>query len=54
MFAARLWWALTFHGHPQPRVLEGGWAKWQAEGRESELYEPCTLKVRSCVVGERA
>jgi hypothetical protein len=46
MFAARLWWALLVHGHPQPLILEGGWAQWRAEGRQSELYEPCTLKVR--------
>jgi thiosulfate/3-mercaptopyruvate sulfurtransferase len=45
MFAARLWWALTVHGHPRPLILEGGWARWVEEGRESELYEPCTLKV---------
>eukprot|EP00877_Chromochloris_zofingiensis_P002229 jgi/Chrzof1/12006/Cz06g17250.t1 len=45
MFAARLWWMLMVHGHPAPLVLEGGWARWLAEGRETELYEPCTLKV---------
>ncbi|KAI8474551.1 MAG: rhodanese domain-containing protein [Monoraphidium minutum] len=45
MLAARLWWALTVHGHPAPRILEGGWARWRAEGRALELYEPCTLKV---------
>lgn len=45
MFAARLWWMLLLHGHPQPLVLRGGWRRWQQEGRASELYEPCMLKV---------
>jgi thiosulfate/3-mercaptopyruvate sulfurtransferase len=45
MMAARLWWMLTVAGHPSALLLEGGWAKWKAEGRPSELYEPCTLKV---------
>lgn len=45
MFAARLWWALTLHGHPDVRILEGGWGRWQGEGRKVALYEPCTLKV---------
>lgn len=48
MFAARLWWMLTVAGHPAAYVLEGGWSKWRAEHRPSELYEPCTLKVYGC------
>ncbi|KAF6264271.1 Rhodanese-like domain-containing protein [Scenedesmus sp. NREL 46B-D3] len=47
MLAARLWWMLTVAGHPSALLLEGGWAKWRAEGRPSELHEPCTLKVYS-------
>jgi thiosulfate/3-mercaptopyruvate sulfurtransferase len=27
--AARLWWLLRHFGHPDPRVLEGGWATWR-------------------------
>jgi thiosulfate/3-mercaptopyruvate sulfurtransferase len=38
-FATRLWWALTFYGHDAVSVLDGGWAKWTAEGR------PTTTKV---------
>jgi hypothetical protein len=49
MMAARLWWMLTVAGHPSALLLEGGWAKWKAEGRPSELYEPCTLKVGGSV-----
>ena len=33
MFAARLWWALAYHGHRRASVLDGGWPRWVAEGR---------------------
>lgn len=31
--AARLWWMLRWLGHEAVAVLDGGWSKWQAEGR---------------------
>lgn len=31
--ASRLWWMLRWVGHEQVRVLDGGLAKWQREGR---------------------
>ena len=31
--AARLWWMLRWAGHGQVAVLDGGFAKWVAEGR---------------------
>ncbi len=31
--APRLWWALNYYGHPEVRLLNGGWTKWVAEGR---------------------
>jgi thiosulfate/3-mercaptopyruvate sulfurtransferase len=34
--AARLWWALRYFGHEQVAVLDGGFNKWQAEGRPQE------------------
>lgn len=34
--AARLWWVLTYYGHADVRVLNGGWSKWAAEGRPTE------------------
>jgi thiosulfate/3-mercaptopyruvate sulfurtransferase len=34
--AARLWWLLTDAGHQFVRVLNGGLAAWQAEGRPTE------------------
>lgn len=32
-FATRLWWLLRYYGHPNCRVLNGGWSRWTAEGR---------------------
>lgn len=32
-FATRLWWALRYYGHDRAAVLDGGFAKWTAEGR---------------------
>lgn len=31
--AARLWWVLSYYGHSNVKVLNGGWRKWIAEGR---------------------
>jgi thiosulfate/3-mercaptopyruvate sulfurtransferase len=33
MFASRLWWMLRYLGHEHAAVLDGGWARWVAEGR---------------------
>lgn len=33
MFATRLRWALRYYGHDSVQILDGGWTKWQAEGR---------------------
>lgn len=32
-FATRMWWALRYYGHSRSAVLDGGMAKWMAEGR---------------------
>ncbi len=32
-FATRLWWALRYFGFDRAAVLDGGMAKWEAEGR---------------------
>jgi thiosulfate/3-mercaptopyruvate sulfurtransferase len=34
MYATRLWWVLTYYGHKKAKVLNGGWQRWLAEGRE--------------------
>ena len=31
-YAARLWWMLRYLGHEAVAVLDGGWARWTAEG----------------------
>ena len=33
MYASRLWWLLRWLGHDAVAVLDGGLARWQAEGR---------------------
>lgn len=39
-FATRLWWALTYYGHERVAVLNGGWARWVAEGRPVSVEAP--------------
>jgi thiosulfate/3-mercaptopyruvate sulfurtransferase len=39
-YAARLWWALDYYGHSGCRVLDGGFPKWQAEGRPLTRVQP--------------
>jgi len=34
--AARLWWVLNYYGHDAVKVLNGGWTKWNLEGRVIE------------------
>ena len=31
--AGRIWWALCYAGHPEIALLDGGYARWLAEGR---------------------
>jgi thiosulfate/3-mercaptopyruvate sulfurtransferase len=37
--AARCWWLLVFHGHPDVRVLDGGWPAWLRAGGAVETGE---------------
>jgi len=49
-FATRLWWLLRYYGHDRCRVLNGGWKKWQAEGRpvatDVPAHPPATFTPR--------
>lgn len=38
--AARLWWMLRWVGHEKAAVLDGGFAKWLAEGRPTATEVP--------------
>ena len=35
VFGFRLMWALHYYGHTNVKILDGGFEKWQAEGRET-------------------
>lgn len=35
VWAARVWWMLRDYGFENAAVLDGGWAKWTIEGRET-------------------
>jgi thiosulfate/3-mercaptopyruvate sulfurtransferase len=35
MYASRLWWMLRWLGHDAVAVVDGGFARWVAEGRET-------------------
>jgi thiosulfate/3-mercaptopyruvate sulfurtransferase len=38
--AARVWWMFRVFGHDKVAVLDGGVAKWKAEGRPTETGDP--------------
>ncbi len=40
IFAGRLVWALRYYGHEGARLLDGGWARWVAEGRPTTAELP--------------
>jgi len=51
--AARVWWMFRHMGKPDVAVLDGGFAKWQAEGREIEDMPP-VLRERHITVSRHA
>jgi thiosulfate/3-mercaptopyruvate sulfurtransferase len=54
MSAARAWWLLRYFGHPDVRVLDGGYAAWVAAGLPVETglieAEPGDFTVRAPLV----
>ncbi len=53
-YVSRLWLILRHYGHGGVRILEGGWVKWNAEGRPTRTGpEPAPARARFTVQGER-
>lgn len=50
MYASRLWWMLRYMGHDAVAVLDGGFAKWTREGRQTrsgvETREPVVFAAK--------
>jgi thiosulfate/3-mercaptopyruvate sulfurtransferase len=50
MWSARMWWMLRTVGFTNAAILDGGWEKWQREGRatssEDKPYPPATFTPR--------
>lgn len=40
MAASRAWWVLRYFGHPDARVLDGGYPAWASGGRPAETAVP--------------
>src|SRR2546423_6538739 len=40
IYAARLWWILSYFGHTNVALMNGGWIKWTAERRQSTTAAP--------------
>jgi len=40
IYAARLWWILNYFGHSNVALMNGGWIKWTAEGRQASRATP--------------
>ena len=40
IYGARLWWILSYFGHPNVALMNGGWIKWTAEHRPTSTDVP--------------
>lgn len=45
--SARVWWMFRLFGHQDVRILDGGFRRWQAEGRPVETGDPRQIEPRS-------
>lgn len=45
-WAARLWWALRYHGHDRVKLLDGGLARWRAQGLPLDAQVPAPAPAR--------
>lgn len=46
VFATRLWWDFMVYGHENVSILDGGWARWAAEGRPTTTAAPTVTPTR--------
>jgi thiosulfate/3-mercaptopyruvate sulfurtransferase len=40
LYSARLWWALSYYGHHNVKVLNGGWRSWVSQGLPISFDRP--------------
>ena len=46
IYAARLWWILSYYGHTNVALMNGGWLKWAAEHRATTTESPAPPAAR--------
>jgi thiosulfate/3-mercaptopyruvate sulfurtransferase len=46
IYAARLWWILSYYGHTNVALMNGGWLKWAAERRATTTESPAPPAAR--------
>jgi thiosulfate/3-mercaptopyruvate sulfurtransferase len=50
--AARVWWTFRLMGKTDVAVLDGGFPKWRAEGRQNQLVKDVTQVAHAAKLGE--
>ena len=41
LYSTRFWWVLSYYGHTNVKVLDGGWKKWVDEG-QAAVHRPAS------------